>query len=136
MEAVHSYTNTKEAYVNICNHRPKEFFEHLPLKVVDEMSVPGRDNPATFKLWTSTSNCPPKKRVDEFSKKELETRLRKIRLHNTRKPRVIIKNEGPTLYKLPQQLHKLVNRECLLYIFNYISHLEVEGRRKCSISTI
>jgi len=111
--------------------------KHLPLKVVDEYVSPRQRQSCYIKIVDQyLKERPPKKRVDEFSEKELETRLRKIRVHNTRKPRVIIKNEGPTLYKLPQQLHKLVNRECLLYIFNYIGHLEVERRRKCSISTI
>lgn len=48
----------------------------------------------------------------------------------------MIKNEGPTLYKLPQQLHRLLSRECLLYLFTHIGQQEIARRKKHSIATI
>lgn len=62
-----------------------------------------------------------KKTVVPMSRKELDSCLQKLRVQNTRKPRVIIKTERPVLSVLPSQLSELVNRELLLRIFIHLT---------------
>lgn len=111
--------------------------KELPVKVVDEYISPRRQQSLYLEIVDDYLRTKPeRKSVKQLSKAELSERLKKIRVHNARKRRVMVKHEGPTLYKLPQQLHKLLNRECLLYMFTYVGEREVERRRRSSTITL